>query len=64
MKTEGMYKTEVPWGPSWMNMGEVVSQTVYPRASKVVRIPPEGNDDASGSAWSSCEPEKASMAVT
>src|SRR5690554_3502164 len=47
-----------------MNMGEVVSQTVYPRASKVVRMPPEGKDEASGSAWSNWDPENASMAVT
>lgn len=31
----------------------VVSQIVYPRASKVERMPPLGKEEASGSAWSS-----------
>ena len=31
------------------NAGEDGSQAVYPRASKVLRIPPFGNEEASGS---------------
>ena len=31
------------------NAGEEGSQAVYPRASKVFRIPPFGKEDASGS---------------
>ena len=34
---------------SLMKAGEVQSQAVYPRASKVARSPPEGNEEASGS---------------
>jgi hypothetical protein len=33
------------------NIGEVKSHEVYPRASKVEREPPFGNEDASGSPW-------------
>ena len=35
--------------PSFTNAGEVQSHAVYPLASNVARIPPDGNDDASGS---------------
>ena len=52
---------EVPWGPGRINIGDEVSQMVYPRASKVVRIPPLGKDEASGSDWRSWNPEKRSM---
>src|SRR6267154_3755387 len=38
-----------PLGFSMMYAGDVGSHAVYPRASKVARRPPEGNDDASGS---------------
>ena len=31
--------------------GEVASHALYPRASNVLRIPPLGNDEASGSCW-------------
>lgn len=41
-----------------------VSQTVYPRASKVVRIPPDGNEEASGSDCNNSDPENVSRAVT
>ena len=40
----GIYK-EVPFTKA----GEVQSQAVYPRASKVARKPPDGKLDASGS---------------
>ena len=40
------------------NAGEVGSHAVYPRASNVERMPPLGNDEASGSAWMSWLPEK------
>ena len=43
--------------------GEVGSQAVYPRASNVLRMPPEGNEEASGSPWTSCRPEKLSMTM-
>jgi hypothetical protein len=42
----------------------LVSQTVYPRASNVVRIPPEGKEEASGSDCNNSDPEKVSIAVT
>ncbi len=45
-----------------MNAGDVGSQAVYPRASKVGRNPPEGNDDASGSPWTSSLPLNSVMA--
>ena len=31
--------------------GEETSQAVYPRASNVLRIPPLGKEEASGSCW-------------
>ena len=34
---------------STTNAGEETSQAVYPRASKVLRIPPLGKEEASGS---------------
>src|SRR3954451_1244845 len=52
----GMHST-APFGFSRMNAGEVGSQAVYPRASKVARSTPVGNDDASGSPWISSLPE-------
>src|SRR5512141_2405331 len=39
----------VPLGVTSSQGGLVGSHAVYPRASKVERIPPDGNDDASGS---------------
>ncbi len=39
-----------------INAGEAGSQAVYPRASNVWRMPPEGNEDASGSACDNCSP--------
>jgi len=44
-----------------MNAGLVGSQAVYPRASHVSRIPPLGNELASGSAWMSSSPENSVM---
>ncbi len=41
--------------------GEETSHAVYPRASNVLRIPPLGKEDASGSCWMSSFPEKRSM---
>jgi hypothetical protein len=46
-----------------MNGGEEGSQAVYPRASKVARIPPEGKDDASGSCCIRASPSNCSIAV-
>ena len=39
-----------------MKAGDDGSQPVYPRASKVERIPPLGNEDASGSCCTKAEP--------
>jgi hypothetical protein len=55
--------SSAPLGFSMMNAGEVGSHAVYPRASKVARTPPVGNDDASGSPWMSSLPEKPEIAV-
>ncbi len=41
--------------------GEETSHAVYPRASNVLRIPPLGKEEASGSCWMSSLPEKRSM---
>ena len=41
-----------------MKAGLVGSQAVYPRASNVERIPPDGNEDASGSPTMRFLPEK------
>lgn len=41
----------------------VGSQTVYPRASNVARRPPDGNEDASGSPFTSSFPLKDIMTV-
>ena len=46
---------------STMKAGDDTSQAVYPRASKVLRIPPFGKLDASGSCWISNFPENRSM---
>ncbi len=47
----------VPVASSLINAGEVISQTVYPRASNVARRPPDGNDEASASPLTSSLPE-------
>ena len=44
------------------NAGDEGSQAVYPRASKVFRIPPFGNEEASGSCCTSISPSKRSIA--
>ena len=41
--------------------GEVASHALYPRASNVLRIPPLGNDEASGSYWISSLPLNSSI---
>src|SRR5574344_1844516 len=41
---------------SMMKTGDVGSQAEYPRASKVLRIPPLGNEEASGSCCTSSLP--------
>ena len=46
---------------STTNAGEETSQAVYPRASKVLRMPPLGKEEASGSCWISSFPEKRSI---
>ena len=45
-----------------MNGALLGSQRVYPRASKVERMPPLGKLEASGSCWTSRLPSKRSMA--
>jgi len=52
-----MVRVTLPLASSFRKAGEVQSQAVYPLASKVLRRPPLGNDDASGSPWISCLPE-------
>src|SRR5262249_38613202 len=47
-KAVGMHRV-VPLGFSRMNAGLVGSHAVYPRASKVARMPPDGKLEASGS---------------
>ena len=46
------------FSPRMRKAGLVASQAVYPRASKVALMPPEGKLDASGSPCTSSEPEK------
>ncbi len=60
MKTEGT-QSVFPFGPSITKIGLDGSQAVYPRASNVLRMPPDGNEDASGSLWMSWAPLKRSM---
>ncbi len=45
-----------------MNAGEVGSQAVYPRASKVALNPPLGKEEASGSCCANALPSNSSMA--
>ena len=51
-----------PFPFSIRKAGEVGSQAVYPRASKVARMPPDGKDEASGSPLMSSFPENSRMA--
>ena len=46
---------------STTNAGEETSQAVYPRASKVLRMPPLGKEEASGSCWISSFQENRSI---
>lgn len=46
-----------PSASSRRNAGEVQSQAVYPRASKVARSPPDGKLEASDSPFTSSFPE-------
>ena len=62
VKAVGMHSS-APFGFSRMNAGLVGSHAVYPRASKVARIPPVGNEEASGSPWISSLPENSAIAV-
>ena len=57
MKMVGMHKVS-----PHTKAGEVGSQSVYPRASKVLRMPPLGNDEASGSCCTNKLPSNFSMA--
>ena len=57
MNIVGIHKVE-----STTKAGELVSHAVYPRASKVLRIPPFGKEEASGSCCISTFPEKCSIA--
>jgi len=60
MNTVGMHSV-VPMPLRRMNAGLEMSHAVYPRASKVVRNPPLGKLDASGSPCTSCLPENFSI---
>ncbi len=53
MNTDGMHSTE-PMPRFNMNAGLDGSHAVYPRASNVDRMPPDGKLDASGSPCTSC----------
>src|SRR4029079_8999616 len=57
----GMTSVE-PLGFSMIYAGEVGSHAVYPRASNVARMPPDGNDEASGSPLISSLPENSAIA--
>ena len=46
-----------PAPDSFKKAGDVMSQAVYPRASKVERMPPEGKEEASGSLCKRSLPE-------
>ena len=48
MKTEGMQSVP-PLGLFIIKAGLVGSHAEYPRASNVLRVPPDGKDEASGS---------------
>src|SRR4051812_14781690 len=61
-KAVGMTSVE-PLGLSKIKAGLVGSQAVYPRASKVARIPPEGNELASGSPRTNSLPENSAIAL-
>ena len=50
--------------PSLINAYEVGSQAVYPLASKVARIPPDGKLDASGSPLISSLPENSIITLS
>jgi hypothetical protein len=50
-----------PFGSTCRKIGLVTSQPVYPRASKVARRPPDGNELASGSPWRRFWPENSAM---
>ena len=49
--------------PSLTKAKEVGSHAVYPRASKVARMPPLGKEEASGSPRTSSFPEKSMMTL-
>ncbi len=55
-------QSRVPIASSRRNAGEVQSQAVYPRASKVARSPPDGKEEASGSPLISSLPENSKTA--
>ena len=57
MNAVGIQRTFVPSGVSLTNAGDVQSHAVYPLAAAVERSPPEGKEEASGSARSSSFPE-------
>ena len=56
IKAVGIYNV-TPFLFSLMNGYELVSQIVYPLASNVLRSPPFGNDEASGSPFIKLLPE-------
>ena len=62
MKIVGMHSV-LPLGFSRTYAGLITSQPVYPRASKVLRSPPLGNELASCSPWTSVLPENDASAV-
>src|SRR3954462_9199273 len=58
----GMHSS-APLGFSRMKAGDVGSQAVELRAPNVARLPPVGNEEASGSPWMSSLPENAAIAL-
>ena len=62
-KTVGMRRV-LPFGFSSTYAGLVTSQPVYPRASNVLRSPPLGKLEASGSPWTSVLPANSASAET
>ncbi len=61
-KNVGMHSV-LPLGLSSTYAGLVTSHPVYPRASKVLRRPPLGKLDASGSPWVRVLPANSASAV-
>ena len=61
-KAVGIYKVLQPSSP-FKNIGELISQAVYPLASKVDLSPPLGNDEVSDSPFIKSLPENFAILV-